>query len=59
MIMSKKYWDELLEKSKNENLDPLEVVPLHEQEQEGKILDEETRWMLAKQKILNGGKRNE
>ena len=33
MIMSKKYWDELIEKSKNENLDPLEVVPLHEQEQ--------------------------
>jgi len=56
MIMSKKYWDELIEKSKNENLDPLEVVPLHEQEQEGKILDEESRWMLAKQKILNGGK---
>jgi len=56
MIMSKKYWDELLEKSKNEKLEPLEVVPLHEQEKEGKILDEESRWMLAKQKILNGGK---
>ncbi len=59
MIMSKRYWDELKEKSKDENLDPLEVVPLHEQEQEGKILDEESRWMLAKQKILNGGKTNE
>ncbi len=56
MIMSKKYWDDLLEKSKNENLDALQVVPLHEQETEGKILDEESRWMLAKQKILNGGK---
>ena len=53
---SKKNWDELIEKSKNENLDPLQVVPLHEQEKEGKILDEESRWMLAKQKILNGGK---
>jgi hypothetical protein len=56
MIKSKKYWDELFEKSKNENLEPLEVVPIEEQEQEGKILDEESRWMLAKQKILNGGK---
>jgi len=59
MIMSKKYWDELLEKSKNEKLEPLEVVPIEQQEQEGKILDEEYRWMLAKQKILNGGKTNE
>lgn len=59
MIRSKKYWDELLEKSKNEKLEPLEVVPLHEQEKEGKILDEESRWMLAKQKIMNGGKHND
>ena len=59
MIKSKKYWDELLEKSKNEKLEPLEVVPLHEQEKEGKILDEESRWMLAKQKIINGGKHND
>ena len=59
MIKSKKYWDELLEKSKNEKLEPLEVVPLHEQEKEGKILDEESRWMLAKQKIMNGGKHND
>ena len=59
MIRSKKYWDDLLQNSKDEKLEPLEVIPLHEQEKEGKILDEESRWMLAKQKIMNGGKHND
>ena len=56
MIRSKKYWDDLKESFKDENLEPLEVVPLKEQIEEGKKLDEETKWELAKQKILNGGK---
>jgi len=59
MIRSKKYWDDLKERYKEEQLEPLEVIPLNKQNEEGKILDEESRWMLAKQKILNGGKTNE
>ena len=59
MIKSKKYWDDLKERYKEEQLEPLEVIPLNKQNEEGKILDEESRWMLAKQKILNGGKTNE
>lgn len=59
MIKSKKYWDDLKEKYKDENLEPLEVIPLHQQNEEGKKLDEESRWELMKQKIINGGKTDE
>jgi len=59
MIKSKKYWDDLKERYKEEQLEPLEVIPLNKQNEEGKILDEESRWMLLKQKIINGGKSDE
>ena len=39
MIRSKKYWDELLKNSKNEKLEPLEVVPLEEQNKQAKELE--------------------
>ena len=53
MIRSKKYWDELLQKSKNEKLEPLEVVPLEEQNKQGKELEKEEKLLLWKMKYQN------
>lgn len=52
MFRSKKWWDEIKLKYKNENLKPLEIISLEEQEKEGKILDKETDLILYKQKYF-------
>ncbi len=56
MIMSKKYWDELLEKSKNEKLEPLEVVPIEEQNKQAKELEKEDKLLLWQMKYQQGVK---
>lgn len=56
MIRSKKYWDELLEKSKNEKLEPLEVVPIEEQNKQGKELEKEDKLLLWQMKYQQGDK---
>ena len=56
MIMSKKYWDELLEKSKNEKLEPLEVVPIEEQNKQAKELEKEDKLLLWQMKYQQGDK---
>ncbi len=56
MIMSKKYWDELLEKSKNEKLEPLEVVPMEEQNKQAKELEKEDKLLLWQMKYQQGVK---
>lgn len=59
MIKSKKFWEDAKQKSKDEKLEPLEVIPLSEQNKEGEQLDKESEWIIIKQKITNGGKSNE
>lgn len=54
MIKSKKYWDDLKDKFGDDNLEPIEIVPLKEQEVEAKSLEKETKLLLWKQKY-NGG----
>jgi hypothetical protein len=56
MIKSKKYWDELLEKSKNEKLEPLEVVPMEEQNKQAKELEKEDKLLLWQMKYQQGVK---
>jgi len=56
MIKSKKYWDELLEKSKNEKLEPLEVVPIEEQNKQAKELEKEDKLLLWQMKYQQGVK---
>jgi hypothetical protein len=56
MIRSKKYWDELLEKSKNEKLEPLEVVPIEEQNKQAKELEKEDKLLLWQMKYQQGDK---
>ena len=56
MIRSKKYWDELLEKSKNEKLEPLEVVPMEEQNKQAKELEKEDKLLLWQMKYQQGDK---
>ena len=56
MIKSKKYWDELLEKSKNEKLEPLEVVPMEEQNKQAKELEKEDKLLLWQLKYQQGVK---
>lgn len=53
MIRSKKYWDELLEKYKNEKLEPLEVVPIEEQNKQAKELEKENKLLLWQMKYQN------
>ena len=53
MIRSKKYWDELLQNSKDEKLEPLEVVPLEEQNKQAKELEKEEKLLLWKMKYQN------
>lgn len=55
MFKSKKYWDDLKDKFKNDKLDPIEIVPLKDQEVEAKSLEKETKLLLWKQKYNNGG----
>ena len=56
MIRSKKYWDELLEKSNNEKLEPLEVVPIEEQNKQAKELEKEDKLLLWQMKYQQGDK---
>lgn len=55
MFKSKKYWDDLKDKFKNDKLEPIEIVPLKDQEVEAKSLEKETKLLLWKQKYNNGG----
>ena len=55
MFKSKKYWDDLKDKFKNDELEPIEIVPLKDQEVEAKSLEKETKLLLWKQKYNNGG----
>lgn len=50
MIKSKKYWDDLKDKFKSDDLKPIEIVPLKDQEVEAKSLEKETKLLLWKQK---------
>jgi hypothetical protein len=54
MIKSKKYWDDLQDKFKDDNLEPIEIVPLTDQNIEAKSLENETKLLLWKQKYTEG-----
>lgn len=53
MIRSKKYWDDLKEQFKNEQLQPLEVVSLEDQNNEAKELEKEEKLLLWRMKYIN------
>ena len=54
-IRSPKYWAELKAKYKDQDLPPLEVVSLEDQEKEAKALRKEERLILLKNKHFNKG----
>jgi len=53
MFKSKKYWDDLKEQFKNEQLQPLEVVSLEDQNNEAKELEKEEKLLLWRMKYIN------
>ena len=55
MYRSPKYWADLKAKYKDEDLPPLEVVPLSEQNKEAKALRKEERLLKLKNKHFNKG----
>ena len=55
MYRSPKYWADLKAKYKDEDLPPLEVVPLSEQNKEYKSLRKEERLLKLKNKHFNKG----
>lgn len=52
MFKSKKYWDDLKEKFKNDNSEPLEIIPIEEQNKQAKELAKEDKLLLLKQKYF-------
>ena len=56
-IRSPKYWADLRAKYKHENLPPLEVVSLEDQEKEAKALRKEERLLKLKNKHFNKGEK--
>ena len=54
-IRSPKYWAELKAKYKDQDLPPLEVVSLEDQEKEAKALRKEERLLKLKNKHFNKG----
>ena len=55
MYRSPKYWAELKAKYKDKVLEPLEVVPLSEQNKEYKSLRKEDKLLRLKNKHFNKG----
>lgn len=53
MIKSKKYWNDIKEQFKDEQLEPLEVVSLEEQNKEAKELEKEEKLLLWRMKYQN------
>ena len=53
MFKSKKYWDDLKEQFKNEQLQPLEVVSLEDQNNQAKELEKEEKLLLWRMKYIN------
>ena len=56
-IRSPKYWAELKAKYKDQDLPPLEVVSLEDQEKEAKALRKEERLLKLKNKHFNKGEK--
>lgn len=56
MFKSKKWWDEVKEKYKNVDLEPLEIIPLEEQNKQAKELEKEDRLLLWQMKYQKGEK---
>ena len=56
-IRSPKYWAELRAKYKDEDLPPLEIVPLSEQNKEYKSLRKEDKLLRLKNKHFNKGEK--
>jgi len=54
---SPKYWAELRAKYKDEDLPPLEIVPLSEQNKEYKSLRKEDKLLRLKNKHFNKGEK--
>ena len=54
---SPKYWAELRAKYKDEDLPPLEIVPLSEQNKEYKSLRKEEKLLRLKNKHFNKGEK--
>jgi len=52
MFKSKKYWDDLKEKFKNDKSEPLEIIPIEEQNKQAKELAKEDKLLLLKQKYF-------
>lgn len=52
MFKSKKYWDDLKEKFKDDKSEPLEIIPIEEQNKQAKELEKETKLLLLKQKYF-------
>ena len=55
MYRSPKYWADLKAKYKDEVLEPLEVIPLSEQNKEYKSLRKEEKLLRLKNKHFNKG----
>jgi len=52
MFKSKKYWDDLKEKFKDDKSEPLEIIPIEEQNKQAKELAKEDKLLLLKQKYF-------